>query len=45
MSRPPRTARQLVAFIVISVLAISGLLLVALAVLFVIGINNWGSNK
>jgi hypothetical protein len=43
--RPRRTARQLVSFVLISVLAVSGLLFIALAVFFVLMLNNLGSNK
>ena len=43
--RPPRSAWQVVAFVVISVLAVIGLLFIALTVAFVISLNNMGSNK
>jgi hypothetical protein len=43
--RPPRTAWQVLAFVVISVLAVCGLVFIALIVFWVIALNNMGSNK
>lgn len=43
--RPPRTAWQVVALVVISVLAVSGLVFVGLIVFWVISLNNLASNK
>jgi hypothetical protein len=43
--RPPRTGWQLVAFVVIGVLAVCGLMFIALIVFWVIALNTMGSNK
>ncbi len=45
MSRPPRTTRQVVVLVLISVLAVSGLMFIALIVLAALTLNNLGSNK
>jgi hypothetical protein len=43
--RPPRTAWRALAFVVISVLAVCGLMFIGLIVFWVITLNNLGSNK
>lgn len=43
--RPPRMAWQVVAFVVISVLAVCGLMFIGLIVFWVISLNNLASNK